>query len=249
MAHIELKNLSLSYPVVNDGASFRRAVMSGMTGGVIKRGRDHSLIEALRGINLTIQSGDRVGLVGHNGAGKSTLLRVLAGIYKPTGGAVSIEGYVGSLLDIGFGIDPEETGWQNLRFVCKLMCSDVERQTAMINDIAEFTELGDFLDMPVRTYSAGMSMRLSFGIATATSANILLMDEVIGTGDASFYQKAEQRLHKVMAGADILVMATHSTHLISTWCNKAVWLDKGSLVASGEANAVLESYQNAVAAG
>lgn len=245
MARIELKNLSLTYPVVNVGASIRRAAMSGMTGGLIQRGRDVSLVEAIRDITLTIQSGDRVGLIGHNGAGKSTLLRVLAGIYKPTRGAVNIEGRVGSLLDIGFGIDPEETGWQNLMFVSKMISRDAELRAALIDDVAEFTELGEFLDMPVRTYSAGMQMRLSFGIATATCSNVLLMDEVIGAGDASFYKKAEQRLHRVMAGADILVMATHSIDLVSTWCNKAIWLDKGSLKAAGNVDSILESYLKA----
>ena len=245
MARIELKNLSLTYPVVNVGASIRRAAMSGVTGGLIQRGRDVSLVEAIRDITLTIQSGDRVGLIGHNGAGKSTLLRVLAGIYKPTRGAVNIEGRVGSLLDIGFGIDPEETGWQNLMFVSKMITRDAELRAALIDDVAEFTELGEFLDMPVRTYSAGMQMRLSFGIATATCSNVLLMDEVIGAGDASFYKKAEQRLHRVMAGADILVMATHSIDLVSTWCNKAIWLDKGSLKAAGNVDSILESYLKA----
>ena len=126
MARIDLKHLSLSYPVINVGASIRRVAISSMTGGLIQRGRDVSLVEAIRDITLTIQSGDRVGLIGHNGAGKSTLLRVLAGIYKPTQGTVSIEGRVGSLLDIGFGIDPEETGWQNLLFISKMMCRDAE---------------------------------------------------------------------------------------------------------------------------
>ena len=242
MARVELKNLSLTYPVVNVGASIRRAAMSGVTGGLIQRGRDVSLVEAIRDITLTIQSGDRVGLIGHNGAGKSTLLRVLAGIYKPTRGAVSIEGRVGSLLDIGFGIDPEETGWQNLTFVFKMMCRDAEQRAALIEDVAEFTELGEFLHMPVRTYSTGMQMRLSFGIATAMSPNILLMDEMISAGDASFYGKAQLRLQKMTESADILVLASHSAELIKSWCNKVVWLEKGELRAFDHADRVLDEY-------
>ncbi len=246
MASIELKNLSLTYPVVNVGASIRRAAMSGLTGGFIQRGRDVSLVEAIRDITLTIQSGDRVGLVGHNGAGKSTLLRVLAGIYKPTRGAVTIEGRVGSLLDIGFGIDPEETGWQNLMFVFKMISRDAEQRTALIDDVAEFTELGEFLHMPVRTYSTGMQMRLSFGIATATSPNILLMDEMISAGDASFYTKAQLRLQKMTESADILVLASHSTELIKSWCNKVAWLEKGEVRAFDHADTVLDEYMASV---
>lgn len=246
MASIELKNLSLTYPVVNVGASIRRAAMSGLTGGFIQRGRDVSLVEAIRDVTLTIQSGDRVGLVGHNGAGKSTLLRVLAGIYKPTRGAVSIEGRVGSLLDIGFGIDPEETGWQNLIFVFKMMCRGAERRAALIDDVAEFTELGEFLHMPVRTYSTGMQMRLSFGIATAMSPNILLMDEMISAGDASFYAKAQLRLQKMTESADILVLASHSTELIKSWCNKVAWLEKGAVRAFDHADTVLDEYMASV---
>lgn len=246
MARIELKNLSLTYPVVNVGASIRRAAMSGLTGGFIQRGRDVSLVEAIRDMTLTIQSGDRVGLVGHNGAGKSTLLRVLAGIYKPTKGAVSIEGRVGSLLDIGFGIDPEETGWQNLMFVFKMISRDVEQRTALIDDVAEFTELGEFLHMPVRTYSTGMQMRLSFGIATAMSPNILLMDEMISAGDASFYAKAQLRLQKMTESADILVLASHSTELIKSWCNKVAWLEKGEVRAFDHADMVLDEYMASV---
>ena len=242
MARIELKNLSLTYPVVNVGASIRRAAMSGMTGGLIQRGRDVSLVEAIRDITLTIQSGDRVGLIGHNGAGKSTLLRVLAGIYKPTRGAVNIEGRVGSLLDIGFGIDPEETGWQNLMFVSKMISRDAELRAALIDDVAEFTELGEFLHMPVRTYSTGMQMRLSFGIATAMSPNILLMDEMISAGDASFYAKAQLRLQKMTESADILVLASHSAELIKSWCNKVAWLEKGELRAFDHADRVLDEY-------
>lgn len=246
MASIELKNLCLTYPVVNVGASIRRAAMSGLTGGFIQRGRDVSLVEAIRDMTLTIQSGDRVGLVGHNGAGKSTLLRVLAGIYKPTRGAVSVEGRVGSLLDIGFGIDPEETGWQNLMFVFKMISRDAEQRTALINDVAEFTELGEFLHMPVRTYSTGMQMRLSFGIATAVSPNILLMDEMISAGDASFYAKAQLRLQKMTESADILVLASHSTELIKSWCNKVAWLEKGEVRAFDHADMVLDEYMASV---
>ena len=246
MARIDLKHLSLSYPVINVGASIRRVAISSMTGGLIQRGRDVSLVEAIRDITLTIQSGDRVGLIGHNGAGKSTLLRVLAGIYKPTQGTVSIEGRVGSLLDIGFGIDPEETGWQNLLFISKMMCRDAEQRASLIEDVAEFTELGEFLHMPVRTYSTGMQMRLSFGIATAMSPNILLMDEMISAGDASFYAKAQLRLQKMTESADILVLASHSTELIASWCNKVIWLQKGEVRAFGDAEKVLDDYSNSV---
>lgn len=244
MARIEISNLSLSYPVIQVGASLRRVAMSGMTGGLIKRGRDISTIEAIRNLSLTIESGDRIGLIGHNGAGKSTLLRVLAGIYKPNSGVLNIEGRIGSLLDVGFGIDPEETGWDNLKFVFDMIAEDRTEIPALIDEVAEFTELGEFLSMPVRTYSAGMQMRLSFGIATAMSPNILLMDEVIGAGDASFYVKADERLQKLAQTSEILVLATHSADLITSWCNKVAWMEKGEIVQFGEAKEVIDNYLN-----
>jgi ABC-type polysaccharide/polyol phosphate transport system ATPase subunit len=246
MASIELTNLSLTYPVINVGASIRRVAMSGLTGGFIKRGRDVSMVQAIRNITLKIESGDRVGLIGHNGAGKSTLLRVLAGIYKPTTGLISIEGRIGSLLELGFGIDPEETGWQNLTFVFKMISLDAQQRAVLIEDVAEFTELGEFLHMPVRTYSTGMQMRLSFGIATALSPNILLMDEMISAGDASFYAKAERRLQKMTDTADILVLASHSTDLIASWCNKAVWMEKGEVRAFDDVEIVMDEYLSSV---
>lgn len=242
MAHIRLENLSLSYPVIRVGASLRRLAMSGMTGGLITQGRDVSTVAAISDMTLSIESGDRVGLIGHNGAGKSSLLRVLAGIYKPSSGTMDIEGRVGSLLDVGFGIDPEETGWENLRFVFDLIAKDRESIPELIEEVAEFTELGEFLSMPVRTYSSGMQMRLSFGIATAMLPSILLMDEVIGAGDASFYVKAEQRLQKITDTAEIIVLATHSIDLITSWCTKVVWMEKGRVVEFGPTEAVLERY-------
>lgn len=245
MAHIEIENLSLSYPVIKVGASLRQVAMSGMTGGLIKRGKDVSTVAAIHDVSLKIESGDRVGLIGHNGAGKSTLLRVLAGIYTPSSGRVEISGKVGTLLDLGFGIDPEETGWENLRFVFDLIAEDRSQIDSLIADVAEFTELGEFLSMPVRTYSAGMQMRLSFGIATAMSPNVLLMDEVIGAGDASFYVKAEQRLLSITETAEILVLATHSIDLINSWCTKVIWMDKGEIVEFGETEAVVKKYLEA----
>jgi ABC-2 type transport system ATP-binding protein len=242
MARIEVKNLSLAYPVVRVGASLRRVAMSGMTGGLIKRGRDISTVQAVQDLSMTIESGDRVGLIGHNGAGKSTLLRVLAGIYKPSSGILNVDGRIGSLLDIGFGIDPEETGWENLQFVFDMIAEDRNEIPALIEEVAEFTELGEFLNMPVRTYSTGMQMRLSFGIATAMSPSILLMDEVIGAGDASFYLKAEERLQKLAKTAEIIVLATHSIDLITSWCTKVAWMEKGEIVKFGEAQAVIDEY-------
>lgn len=204
------------------------------------------MVEAIRDITLTIESGDRVGLIGPNGAGKSTLLRVLAGIYKPSRGSISIKGSIGSLLDIGFGIDPEETGWQNLMFVFKMLSRNAEHRASLIEDVADFTELGDFLHMPVRTYSTGMQMRLSFGIATAMSPHILLMDEMISAGDASFYAKAQRRMRQMTDSADILILASHSPDLITSWCNKAVWLDKGEVRAFDAVEIVMDEYSSSV---
>jgi ABC-type polysaccharide/polyol phosphate transport system ATPase subunit len=246
MAHIKIENLSLSYPVIRVGSTIREAAVYGMTGGLIKRGPGISTVEAIRNLTMDIQSGDRIGLLGHNGAGKSTLLRTMAGIYQASSGTLDIDGRIGSMLDIGFGIDPEETGWENLRFVFNLIAEDRSKIPELIQEIADFTELGEFLYMPVRTYSAGMQMRLSFGIATASSPNILLMDEVIGAGDAGFYVKAEQRLQRIADTAEIIVLATHSLDLITSWCTKVAWLEKGEMLEFGPTEEIMKKYIAAV---
>jgi lipopolysaccharide transport system ATP-binding protein len=200
------------------------------------------VVRALRDINLQLQSGDRLGLVGSNGAGKTTLLRVLAGIYEPVTGRLRVQGSLNALLDPSLGMNMELTGRENILLrglyngVTKSMLPRLEE------DVADFAELADFLDLPVRIYSAGMVVRLGFALATAIKPQILLMDEWFLAGDAAFMEKARQRLEEMVRGADILVLSTHSMGIIRDWCSRVLWLDQGQVRADGPAEEVLSQY-------
>jgi ABC-type polysaccharide/polyol phosphate transport system ATPase subunit len=213
-------------------------------GGRIGEDANHRIcVKAIDGVSLTFEDGDRVALVGANGAGKSTLLRVLAGIYEPMRGRVSIQGRVASLFDIALGLDPESTGYENILlrglFLGMSRAEIRERRDA----IAVFSELGDFLAMPMRTYSSGMMLRLAFAVSTHVDAEILLMDEWIGAGDAAFTAKAERRLAELVGGAAILVLASHSEEIVRSTCNKAVLLRQGTVVQIGSVDEVLQAYR------
>jgi ABC-type polysaccharide/polyol phosphate transport system ATPase subunit len=186
-------------------------------------------VRAIDGLNLEINDGDRVGLVGHNGSGKTTLLRVLAGIYKPSGGAITIEGQLGALLNSTAGMDPESTGIENIYLRGYMMGMSRREIASKLDDIAEFSELGDFLALPMRTYSTGMSARLAFAVSTAAHNDILLIDEGIGAGDAAFQKKAQQRIESLFDRTPIVILASHSETLISEFCNRRVMMEHGVL--------------------
>ncbi|ENG0237716.1 ABC transporter ATP-binding protein, partial [Burkholderia multivorans] len=201
------------------------------------------VVRALDNVSLRFDSGDRIGLIGHNGAGKSTLLRTMAGIYSPTAGAVVTEGRAVPLLDISLGMDENSTGMQNIRLRGLLLgMSDAEIR-AKQQEIAEFSELGDYLDLPMRTYSSGMKVRLGFAVSTSVDAEILLLDEVMGVGDASFMHKAEQRLADLHSRAEIVVLAMHSNSEIRKVCNKVLWMERGQVRAFGDVEEILTAYE------
>jgi ABC-type polysaccharide/polyol phosphate transport system ATPase subunit len=197
---------------------------------------------ALRDICLDLADGDRLGLIGRNGAGKSTLLRVLAGIYEPPSGRARIEGTVASLTDITMGMDLEATGYENivLRGVfLGLRVNDVRR---MIPEIEAFTELGEFLKLPLRTYSSGMMLRLAFSVTTAVVPEILIMDEMIGAGDAAFVVKAKARLNQMISNSRILVIASHDVEMVRRFCNRAALMETGRIVRLGPVDQVIADY-------
>lgn len=205
--------------------------MASATGGRIASASKHvTVVQALKGISLQINAGDRVGIMGHNGSGKTSLLRMLAGIYEPTGGKIKVTGRVSSFINLGLGMDHEATGAENI-LLCGLMFGlgfdEIQRLTP---SIGEFSGLGDFLEMPVRTYSSGMMMRLVFSIVTSVSAEILLMDEWLSVGDADFVEHAEERLQKLVNSASILVLASHDEATINHLCNVIVTLEHGEIV-------------------
>ena len=249
MVHITAKNLCLDYPIVGVvSQSLKNHLLSTATGGVISGGAGIPVVNALRSVDFEMAPGDRVGLIGHNGAGKSTLLKVLAGIYQPTSGHLMIKGRVVSTLNLTIGMEQEATGYENIVIRGLMLGMKLKEILKYLDEISEFTELGNYLDMPVRIYSSGMQTRLAFATVTAMHADILLMDEVITTGDASFMDKAEQRLKGFMNRSSILVLATHSDDTIRKLCNRALLLDHGQIVGSGAVEEMLERYhQKAVA--
>lgn len=230
MVSISLKDVSVNFPIYGAGAaSFKKTLAASVTGGRFGKETGVAVVQALSGINLELRSGDRLGLVGHNGAGKSTLLRTLAGIYEPSSGEFVRQGTVASLIDPSLGIEADATGYENIMLRGLVMGMNKTQVDELTPSIAEFSGLGDYLNMPVRTYSTGMMMRLAFSISTSVKADILLMDEWLSVGDAEFTEKAEQRMQEMVAGSGILILASHSPDLIAKECNRVVRLEHGRL--------------------
>ncbi len=247
MSKIQLSKVTLDFPIYGANTrSLKKSLVSLMTGGAI-RAEDNRItfIRALEEVSFELSSGDTLGLIGHNGAGKSTLLRVLSKIYTPAIGDIKIKGRISSLLDLGLGIDSESTGFENIYLSGLLRGLSRKDIDAKKDDIAEFSELGDYLAMPVRTYSSGMQLRLAFSIATCFSPEILLLDEVMGVGDASFVEKSKQRMSELVAQSDIVVFSSHSVELIRKFCTKALWLEKGHVKLLGPVDTVLAAYDKA----
>lgn len=231
MSSIILQNCSLDLPIYGTiHRSLKGAVIASATGGrIASASRNVTVVQALKGINLNLKPGDRVGLMGHNGAGKTTLLRLMAGIYEPTSGQVQVRGKVSSFINLGLGMDLEATGSENI-LLCGLMFGlGFDEIRDLTPSIREFSGLGDFLDMPVRTYSSGMMMRLVFSIVTSVHAEILLMDEWLSVGDADFVVQAEERMCKMIDSASILVLASHNESVVEHLCNVIVRLEHGEI--------------------
>ena len=199
-------------------------------------------IHALNGINLSVSDGDRVGVIGHNGAGKSTLLKMLAGIYPPSRGTRIVEGKICSLFDIALGFEPEASGRENIRYRAFLQGESPASLRKKQPGIEEFSELGEFLNVPVRYYSAGMLVRLAFSIATAVEPEILLIDEVLSAGDRAFQLKARKRMQEMMAAARLMIFVSHDLDSVTAMCNRAIWLEHGTMKAEGNAFTVVDQY-------
>lgn len=231
LAHISLRNCGLALPVYGtSNQSLKKKALSAATGGRIASESGHiTMVHALRDITLEIKAGDRVGLIGHNGSGKTSLLRLLTGVYEPTSGAVTIKGRVTSLIDVTLGMDFEATGYQNIRLRGLILGLSKSRIAELMPQIVEFSGLGDYLSMPVRTYSSGMVLRLAFSTVTCTQPEILLMDEWINVGDAEFVAKAEDRLAQIIDNASILLLASHNEKIVDRLCNVRIKLDQGQI--------------------
>ncbi|MGX8009142.1 ABC transporter ATP-binding protein [Mesorhizobium sp. ORM8.1] len=232
MAEVLLENVTVRYPIYGVGAtSLRNQLINVGTGGMLSReGRATVEVTALRDVSLQLTNGDRLGLVGHNGSGKTTLLKTIAGIFEPTLGKISVTGRIATVFGLGTGALPDLSGYENIRRMSMLLGATFKEAEASIPDIEAFTELGSFLNVPIRTYSAGMTTRLLFAVATAVHPEVLVVDEVFGAGDVGFQAKARKRMAEFVERASIVILASHSTEILDQFCNRRIMLEHGQIV-------------------
>lgn len=246
MAKIELTDVSLTFTIRQQ----RKVTLKEyLTRALFLESRNPKVqVHALSGLNLTAHDGDRIGVIGHNGAGKSTLLKLLAGVYPPTKGTRVVEGRICSLFDIALGFEHEASGWENIKYRGYLLGETPKTLKRKIHQIAEFSELGEFLHIPVRYYSSGMLVRLAFSISTAVEPEVLLIDEVLGAGDLAFQIKARERMREMMAHARLMVLVTHETGTLTQICNRGIWMQHGAPVMDGDPDAVVAAYESSITA-
>ena len=246
MPRISLQNASVDFPIYH--SSSRRLSSSLLrlnTGGELSKEKSGMVhVTALDSLNLEFESGSRVGLIGHNGAGKTTLLRLLTGVYEPTSGVCIREGQISSLMDISMGFSSDASGIENIYLRAAFLGLTRKQTDGMLESIVDFSELGDFVNLPVRTYSSGMLLRLAFAVSTAIEPEVLVMDEWLAVGDAAFQQKAELRIRKVVEASDILVIASHGEDLLKKVCNRIIWFEHGKVKMDDKPSKVLPKYFN-----
>jgi ABC-2 type transport system ATP-binding protein len=251
VAAVVVENVTIQIPIYDIGASsLRKMILSKTVGGRFERSGSHVIVDALKDVSFEAHDGDRIALIGNNGSGKSTLLRLLSDVYPASSGTVRVVGEVSPMFDTMLGMSMDATGMENIWICGRLWGLSSAQVKSSIDDISDFTELGEYLNVPVRTYSTGMLLRLAFAIATVRDPEILLLDEVVGVGDAAFFAKAFDRLQNIIHRSQILFLASHGDEILRKICNKAIWLDQGNLVQYGEFEAVIAAYrsQSALAA-
>ncbi|SDD63342.1 ABC transporter ATP-binding protein [Belnapia rosea] len=240
MPHIHAEAVTIEFPLYHLGArSLKKRILANSPLRLRQDEASRIVVSALRDLSFRIQPGERVALIGHNGAGKTTLLRTLAGVYEPVAGRLEVAGSIGALIDPSAGMDPNATGRENivLRGLFRGL-SEAESST-LAEEVGEFSGLAEFLDVPVRTYSAGMAVRLSFAMATVMDPEVLLMDEWFLAGDAEFMQRARAKLEALVSKAEILVLASHDMSIVREWCTRVIRLDSGRIAQDGTVDEVL----------
>lgn len=251
MAFISCHDISVELAVYNSrGRALKTELLRRAVGGRLN-GADsgRTIVRALDGVSFEARDGDRIGLVGGNGAGKTTLLRVLSRVYVPTGGSARVEGRIASLIDLTMGMDGEATGYENIVMRGVMLGLDPKAAAALTDEVAEFSELGEYLSLPIRTYSSGMMLRLAFAVATAVQPDIAIFDELIGVGDAAFAARAQKRLQQLIETSNILFLASHDHSAIQRYCNRVLWLAEGRLKLDGPPEQVVAAYMDSTMAG
>lgn len=248
--YLSVRNVSLRFRVYGvGGLSLKKQIISFGTGGRLARdANNHFVVEALNNVSFDLEEGDRLGIVGSNGSGKSTLLRVLAGIFRPQDGAVRSQGRLAAIIDPSVALDPQATGYENIQTRAILMGISGPDRVALTEHVSRVSELGDYLAMPVHTYSSGMIMRLNFALSIAVSPEILLMDEWLSVTDRSFRAKAESEMQKLVERSSILVLASHDLKLIERVCNRGLYLGEGAVRHIGPIAETLAAYREDVPA-
>jgi ABC-type polysaccharide/polyol phosphate transport system ATPase subunit len=250
MARVSLQNISVELAVYNArGRAIKSEILRRTVGGRLEDSRDKSvvIVQALRNVTFEVHDGERVGLIGGNGAGKTTLLRVLSRVFTPTHGNALIEGRISSLIDLTMGMDPEATGYENIVMRGVMLGLDPKSAAELTDEVAEFSQLGEFLNLPIRTYSSGMMLRLAFAVTTAVQPEIAIFDELIGVGDAAFAERAQKRLERLISNANIMFLATHDNGSIRRFCNRVLWLSEGQVQMDGAPDDVINAYSAFVA--
>ncbi len=243
MSLVALDNVDLEYPL----RPHRRLTLKDFVlRGLFRQKPVSASVRALRSLSLRVTNGERIGVIGRNGAGKSTLLRTIAGVYPVSRGGRRVEGGVCSLFDIAVGFEPDATGWQNIFYRSYLQGETPRGVQAKLESIAAFSELGEFLDLPLRTYSTGMTMRLAFSVATSSEPEILLIDEFFSTGDLGFRKKGEERMRSFINSANIVIMVGHDLAFVEKFCNRVLWMQQGQIIADGPASDIIRRYVQAM---
>ena len=240
--YIKMDKVNMSYPSrVYNVSSIKEDFIY-----LIKREKKAKMlkdIHALNDFSLEVNEGDRLGVIGHNGAGKSTLLKTIAGIYPIDSGSIEVKGKIRSLFDVSLGFDLESTGRENIMYRGLLLGASPSEMREKTDDIIEFSELGEFIDYPVKTYSSGMSVRLAFAVSTCIDGEVLLLDEVLGAGDAKFYKKAKERVFELMDKAKLMIYVTHDLKALQQTCNRAILMEHGRIAFAGTPEEAVKEYE------